>query len=288
MNFKRIGIIGKYSKPEVLDLADQLIAYLQQQGLTAIVESHLAGQIRATPGKVEQLNTIAHHCDLVILIGGDGSLLHAARTIIEENVPVVGINCGRRGFLTDLSAQDFTESLSAILKGQYQEEHRFLLEMELWREGQLHDQGIALNEVNLYSGHIARIIEFQLWINQQFVYRQRSDGLITATPTGSTAYALAAGGPIMHPSLNAIAIVPMHPAVLSSRPIVVDSQSTIEIHLVPENPLKARISCDGQVHFDAFPDDRIVIRRKTKTLRLLHPTDYDYYHTLRTKLGWSA
>lgn len=288
MKFSRIGIIGKHSKHEVQQLAISLVAYLEQLGLTIIIESQLAGHIPPSTAQVDQLDSIAQHCDLIVLIGGDGSLLNAARAVVDHDVPVIGINCGRRGFLTDLSAQDFTHTLGPILEGQYKEERRFLLEMALWRNNQCVHEGIALNEVTLYSGHIARIMEFQVWINQQFVYRQRSDGIITATPTGSTAYALAGGGPILHPSLDAFVIVPMHPAVLSSRPIVVDSQSTVELHLVPENPLKPRISCDGQMHFDAHPDDRIFIRRKAKELRLLHPHDYDYYHTLRTKLGWSA
>ena len=132
------------------------------------------------------------------------------------------------------------------------------------------------------------MIEFEVKIDDQFVYRQRSDGLITATPTGSTAYALSGGGPIMHPSLNAFVLVPMHPAVLSSRPIVVDSHATIEVDLISGSLMHPRISCDGKVHFNALDKDRLIMRRKTKELRLLHPLDYDYYHTLRTKLGWSA
>lgn len=288
MKFTRIGIIGKSSKGEVQELASKLVGYLQQRHCQVVVETELAAHIPPTHAKVDEISSIAKLCDLVILIGGDGSLLNCARKIVDEEVPIIGINCGRRGFLTDLSAQDFQQSLEPMLQGHYQEERRFLLEMELWRHQECIHKAMAVNEVTLYSGHIARIMEFQVWINQQFVYRQRSDGIITATPTGSTAYALAGGGPIMHPTLDALVLVPMHPVVLSSRPIVVNSHSLIELHLVPENPLHPRISCDGQLHFDAEPDDRIVIRRKAKELRFLHPNDYDYYHTLRTKLGWSA
>jgi NAD+ kinase len=233
-------------------------------------------------------NDLGKQCDLVIVVGGDGSLLDAARAVVDFDVPVVGVNRGRRGFLTDISPQALTQSLEPLLAGHFREERRFLLEVRLIRDQQEIARASALNEVVLYCGEIARMIEFELKIDQQFVYRQRSDGLICATPTGSTAYALAGGGPILHPSLSAMVLVPMHPSVLSSRPIVLDSTVEIALHLVPENTLPSRISCDGQVHFDAKPNDRLKILRKAKELRLLHPIDYDYYHTLRTKLGWSA
>lgn len=286
--FSRIGITGKYDKAAVQSLASELVPKLQKQGIEVWGDVSLAESLPQSNIKVAELYSLGSHCDLIILIGGDGSFLKAARAVVDANVPIVGINCGRRGFLTDIAAKDHQEALNKILAGEYTEEPRFLLEMTHWRNNACINNNIALNEVTLYSGHIARIMEFQVWINGQFVYRQRSDGILTATPTGSTAYALAGGGPILHPSLDAFVLVPMHPSLLSSRPIVLDSDSTIEIHLIPENPLKPRISCDGQVHFDAEPDDRLIIKRYPNTLRLLHPHDYDYYHTLRTKLGWSA
>lgn len=286
--FSTIGIMGKHTHPEAHKTLIALVTYLEAKGIDIIVEQNYAQLIPELAVKKTKAHNIAALCDLILVIGGDGSLLNAARTVVDNDVPVIGINRGRRGFLTDISPQTLTDSLEPILRGEYQEEHRFLLEMELWRDNQLLGQGTALNDVVIYSGDISRMMDFQVYINQQFVYRQRSDGLITATPTGSTAHALAGGGPIVHPSLDAIALVPMHPSMLSSRPIVVDSRGLIELYLMSDSILRPRISCDGQVHFDAKPEDKIVIRRKAKELRLLHPTDYDFYHILRTKLGWSA
>jgi NAD+ kinase len=288
IKFSKIGLMGKHTNPEVRSTLASLVAYLHAAGASVFMEQNCAQIMRDSHVNQIQAQDFGDHCDLMIIVGGDGSLLSAARVIVDKDVPVVGVNRGRRGFLTDISPQALTQSLEPILNGAYHEEHRFLLQMQLWREEEMIGQGIALNDVVLYSGDISRMIEFQVFIDHQFVQRQRSDGLITATPTGSTAHALAAGGPILYPSLEAIVLVPMHPTLLSSRPIVVDSRGQIELHLLTDSVLHPRISCDGQVHFDAKPDDRILIQRKAKTLRLLHPTDYDYYHTLRTKLGWSA
>lgn len=287
--FSTIGLIGKHANPEVQSTLTSLVAFLQVQGIEVLIEESCAQMMPPsllTKGIAR--DKLGALCDLVIVVGGDGSLLDAARVVVDHDVPVVGVNRGRLGFLTDISPQALTQSLEPILRGQFQEEYRFFLEMELVRQGETVAKGTALNDVVLYSGDIARMMDFQVIIDDQFVYRQRSDGLITATPTGSTAYALSGGGPILHPSLAAIVMVPMHPHTLSSRPIVVDSQAKIELHLMPDNALNPRLSCDGQIHYDAKPDDRIVIKRKHKELRLLHPTDYDYYYTLRSKLGWSA
>jgi NAD+ kinase len=288
IQFSKIGLIGKHTNPEVRSTLSSLVFFLQAKGIEITMEEHCAASMPDLLVKRAKRDALGKLCDLIIVIGGDGSLLDAARAVVDDNIPVLGVNRGRRGFLTDISPQALTQSLEPILHGAFQEEDRFLLEMQLLRHNQVVDQGIALNEVVLYSGDIARMIEFEVIIDQQLVYRQRADGIITATPTGSTAYALSGGGPILHPSLPAIVLVPMHPTTLSNRPIVIDSNGRIEIHIMPDVLLSPRLSCDGQVHFNAEPNDRIVIQRKAKQLRLLHPTDYDYYHTLRTKLGWSA
>lgn len=286
--FKRIGLTGKHTNPEVHNTLATLVPFLQANQIEVIIEEQCAQILTEFSTAQAKHDVLGESCDLIIVIGGDGSLLNAARAIVDKDVPVLGVNRGRRGFLTDISPQLLTQSLEPILKGEYQEEQRFLLEMQIHRDQHLIGHSLALNEVVLYSGDIARMLEFELFIDQQFVYRQRSDGIISATPTGSTAYALAGGGPILHPQLNAIVLVPMHPAVLSSRPIVLDSTAQIELHIVADNLLNPRVSCDGQVHFDTCPEDRIFIQRHHKMLRLLHPLDYDYYHTLRSKLGWSA
>lgn len=288
MFFPTIGLMGKHTNPEVKGTLTSLVAFLQTQKRKVILEKDCAALLPEynLPGVDKE--TLVASCDLIIVVGGDGSLLDAARIAVDKDIPVIGVNRGRRGFLADLSPQVLTQSLEPILAGHFEEEHRFLLEMSLLRKNKVLHQGIALNDIILHTGDIAKMIDFQVIIDDQFVYRQRSDGLITATPTGSTAYALAGGGPILHPSLTAIVLVPMHPPMLNSRPIVVDSNSQIQLHVMPDNIIAPHLSCDGQVHFQVEPDDTILIKRKIKELRLLHPTDYDYYHTLRSKLGWTT
>ncbi|MGD9591735.1 MAG: NAD(+) kinase [Candidatus Berkiella sp.] len=288
LKFSKVGLIGKHNNPEVRTTLASLFLFLQSKNLEVIMEDKCAKAMFDLNVKTCQREQLGQQCDLVIVVGGDGSMLDAARAVVDFDVLVLGINRGRRGFLTDISPQALTQSLEPILNGAYQEEPRFLLEMELWRDKQKIEHGLALNDVVLYSGDIARMIEFEVFIDQKLVYRQRADGIICATPTGSTAYALSGGGPILHPALPAIVLVPMHPSTLSNRPIVIDSKVPAEIHIMPDNLLNPRLSCDGQVHFNAKPNDRIVVHRKQKELRLLHPNDYDYYNTLRTKLGWSA
>ena len=288
IKFKTIGVMGKYNNPEVHSTFTSLVNYLNSQDITVITEISDSPWMADIDAKQVTQEVLGSLCDAVIVVGGDGSFLSAARAMVDMDVPLVGVNRGQRGFLTDISPQALTQSIEPIIKGQYREERRFLLEMELWRDKEKIYSSSALNDVVLYCGDIAKMIDFEVRVQQEILYRQRSDGIITATPTGSTAYALAGGGPILHPSLNAIALVPMHPPMLSSRPIVVDSFAKIELHVVPENTINPRLSCDGQIHFDAQPDDRIIIRRKAKELRILHQTDYDYYYTLRSKLKWTT
>ncbi len=287
-HFSKIGLIGKHTNPEVRSTIASLVVFLHSKNIEVFVEQYCAKLMANLKVQSANREALGAMCDLVIVVGGDGSLLDAARAVVDNLVPVVGVNRGRRGFLTDISPQALTQYLEPILAGNYQEERRFLLDMQLRRDDNAIGHSCALNEVTLYSGDIARMIEFEVKVDNQFVYRQRSDGIIAATPTGSTAHALAGGGPILHPTLDATVLVPMHPAVLSSRPIVIDSKFAIELHISAELPFNPRISCDGQVHFDAAPNDKILITRKKNELRLLHPNDYDYYHTLRNKLGWSA
>lgn len=226
--------------------------------------------------------------DLIIVVGGDGSLLSAARMAIDVGVPVLGINRGRLGFLTDISPKDLDEELEAILAGQYKEEKRFLLHTHIHHEEQTLFRGDALNDVVLGRGTATHLVEFDVLINQQFVSHFRSDGMIISTPTGSTAYALSAGGPIMHPQLNAIVLVPMFSHSLSSRPIVVDGQGEIELRISPSNEMPLSLSCDGHAFVLVEPGQVVTIAKKTQELCLLHPCSYHYYDTLRSKLGWES
>jgi NAD+ kinase len=226
--------------------------------------------------------------DLVIVVGGDGSLLGAARSLATSNVPVLGVNRGNLGFLTDISPDDFEKQVSDVLEGRYVVDKRFLLDVIVKRGGSPIAEATALNDTVLHPGKATRMIEFELWIEGQYVYTQRSDGLIVSTPTGSTAYALSAGGPLMHPKLDALVLVPMFPHTLSSRPIVVEGNSELKLVISENNETYPSISCDGQTSITLAPGDTITIHKKPQKLRLLHPLDYDFYGTCRTKLGWSS
>lgn len=222
--------------------------------------------------------------DLIVVVGGDGSLLSAARLGVAVDVPVIGINRGRLGFLTDISPQDIEAQLIPVLKGHYQEEQRFLLQMQVAFE----NKGLALNDVVLSRGNETHLITFDVHINDQFVSHYRADGLIVATPTGSTAYALSAGGPIMHPSLSAMVIVPMFSHSLSSRPLVVDAHDEVLIRISDDNDSTLQISCDGHESHPISAGQSILLKKNKQSLRLLHPSDYQYYDTLRAKLGWGS
>lgn len=289
--FSHIGIMGKSNNPEVRSTLASLVDFLMQQKLNISVEQDcseiLTNQLNTSQVNVLPKEKMGEQCDLIIVVGGDGSFLDAGRAIVNWGRPMVGINRGRLGFLTDISPQAFKQYLIPILEGTYQAEQRFLLEMSLVRHTKVIETDCALNDVVLYSGDIARMIEFELSVNNQYVYKLRSDGLIAATPTGSTAYALSGGGPVLYPTLNAMVIVPMHPHNLTSRPIVLDSQDKIELRITSGDTIHPRVSCDGQIHYNVQSEDKIEIARKAKMLTILHPNDYDYYHTLRSKLHWS-
>lgn len=286
-SFSRIGLFGK---PGVTDLQETLVGLITLLGdypVQICLSEDCAHQISKNPAlQLVPRDQMGQNADLVIVVGGDGSLLHAARSVVKHGVPIVGINRGRLGFLTDISPDDINDKIPEILKGHYQEEARSMLEIQIIRKGQIVDHGMALNDVVLYSGDIAQMIEFEVFINDRFVYRQRSDGLITTTPTGSTAYALSGGGPILHPGIPALALVPMHPHTLSSRPIVVQEDSHIVLRVTDNNTHAPKISCDGQIKLDTQPFDEIHITKLPETLRLIHPQDHDYFAMLRNKLGW--
>lgn len=215
-------------------------------------------------------------------------MLGAARVLSRFDIRVIGVNRGSLGFLTDLDPEDFQAALQKVLEGEYIEEERFLLETEIHRHGQIKSHNAALNEAVLHPGKIAHMIEFEVYINDVFAFSQRSDGLIVSTPTGSTAYSLSGGGPILSPSLNAISLVPMFPHTLSSRPLVVDGDCRIKLSVSPNNRGTQEISCDGQISLPVSPGDEVLIYRSPNKLHLIHPKDYSYYHVLRNKLGWSS
>lgn len=226
--------------------------------------------------------------DLIIVVGGDGSILSAARMAIGVGLPVIGINRGRLGFLTDISPEQMEEALKRVLDGDYKEESRFLLSTRIHDEETVYFQGDALNDVVLSRGNETHLVEFEVLIDKQPVGSFRADGIIIATPTGSTAYALSAGGPIMHPKLDALVLVPMFSHSLSSRPIVVHGSSEIDLRISERNEHDLRISCDGNESRLVKNGQIVSIVKNSKALRLLHPSDYHYYDRLREKLGWES
>lgn len=283
--FKRVILMGREGIRGLEETLCALYNYLLQQNIDIGIESNTQTQLCFA--NVEVVSTLTQYAqyDLLIVIGGDGSLLHAAQLAVEYGLPVLGIHRGRLGFLTDIPPNQL-DKIGAVLKGEYQQEQRFLLNAKILEEKQLLSENIALNDVLLLPGNLAHMIMFQIYVNGEFVCEQRADGLIIATPTGSTAYALSGGGPILHPELDAIVLVPMFPHTLSSRPIVLESSSQIEITINKNNRTEAFISCDGRERIAVPPEGRIVVRKHQQTLHLIHPQDYNYFATLREKLHW--
>ncbi len=271
-----------------LDLVlQELLDLLAQRGHEVILEDRLVELLPGTGMRLASRDEIGEESDLVIVAGGDGSMLSAARTLAKYETPVLGVNRGRLGFLTDITPDQIAEQVPRVLDGEYDTENRFLLDAYVEREGQPVARADALNDVVVNSGTSAQMIEIELSIDGKFVYRQRADGLIVSTPTGSTAYSLSGGGPIMHPSLDAIVLVPMFPHALSSRPIVVDGNSEIRVDILQRNRIHPPVTCDGQVNMTARPGDTVVIRKKPHRLTLLHPVGHSFYASCRDKLRWS-
>lgn len=283
--FRTIGVLGRVEKKAVIESVQVLIPFLRERKARIILESDVAEVLQCSDCEVMSREEIGAHCDLIIVVGGDGSLLAAARTLAKFDVPVLGINRGRLGFLTDVRPEDIEQHVGEVLNGKYLSDSRFLLEVEVERDGKVVASASALNDVVFKSGRSARMIEFELWIDSKFVYNQHSDGLIVSTPTGSTAYAMSGGGPIMYPNLDAMVLVPMFPHTLSSRPLVVDNRSELRLVVLDCHP---QISCDGQVHMNLHPGDEIYINKKPHRLKLIHPLDHDFYATCRDKLGWGG
>lgn len=286
--FKRIGLVGRPDHSGVVDSLQRLLALLATKELTVVLDDITARLIDSSGQQVCKREELSNHCDLVIVVGGDGSMLNVAKYVAADQVPVIGINRGRLGFLTDISPDDIEVRVEDVLSGNYHVESRFLLEVAIRREDGLESLGCALNDVVLHPGQAAQMIEFELFVDDKFVYSQQSDGLIVATPTGSTAYSLSAGGPIMHPDLNAVVLVPMYPHSLNSRPIVVDGDSEIRLVVAAKGSLQPQLSCDGEVRYTASAGDEIVVSKKELALQLVHPLDHSFYQACRSKLGWGS
>jgi NAD+ kinase len=284
MNFKTIGIVGKYYGTGSGGAVHRLADYLSARGHVVLIAAHTAEVCQIRDLQTATLNEIGRCADLAVIMGGDGTLLNVARTLVDYGVPMIGINQGRLGFLADVSVDTMFSTLDEMLAGEYIAEERILLTASLERHDDVLYATYAFNDVVVSKSTLGRLIEFEVYIDNQFVYSQRADGLVVASPTGSTAYALSAGGPILHPTLEAFVLTPICPHTLSARPIAVNSRSEIEVNLIHADD--ARVHFDGQQHADMQVGDRVVIHRAKNTVRLLHPQNHNYYDTLRQKLHW--
>ena len=282
-----VGIIGKLSDPSVGGHVTQLGQYLQGRGIKIVIDEATAAKVKLTDALSRNFDSIGSGIDLAVVIGGDGTMLRAARQLARHDVPVIGINLGRVGFLADIPADVMVAEVGKILDGQGESTRRMLLHAEVVRAGKTIHSAHALNDVVITKGELARLIEFETSLDGEFVSAMRADGIIIATPTGSTAYALSAGGPILFPDLPAIALVPICPHTLSLRPLVVPAESTIEVVMTGAAPGQhAHVSFDGQTTVALEDHDRVRVRRADFSVELLHPAGRSHFEVLRTKLHW--
>ena len=286
-SFRRVGIVGRLNSRSVLLSVQRLTLLLQRLDKEYCVEQCLLEAMPELQCNGKDRDGIGQWADLIIVIGGDGTFLGAARALAQYDVPMVGINRGRLGFLTDIMPQEMEQRVSEVIQGDFKLEQRFLLQAQVIRNGNVVAENCAFNDVVLHSGQSIRMIEFDLNVDGQFVYSQRSDGLIISTPTGSTAYALSAGGPLVHPSMNAMVLVPMCPHSLTNRPLMVSAESELCIKVGYENDLPPHLSFDAQALVELQHGDELIVRKYPHTLNLIHLEGYNYFEICRTKLGWS-
>jgi NAD+ kinase len=285
--FKKVGLVARMGSPLVVESLKRVERFLRSQSVKVVIEDLAADMLGETDLEVCSQQEMGTRCDLVIAVGGDGNILGAARTLSPFGVPLLGINRGRLGFLADVSPEEIELRVGEVLAGDFTIEEHFLLEGEV-SIGQKKEVGCALNEIILHSASMAKMMEFDLYIDDAFVYKQHSDGLIVSSPTGSTAYALSAGGPIMHPSLDAIVLVPMFPHTLTSRPLVVPGSSDLKIVIGSTFGEDAKVSFDSQLEFNMKPGESVVIRKKQEKLKLIHPPGHSFYSVCRSKLDWAS
>ncbi len=279
--FRNIAIFSSLHVKQVSQISQQVEEILNNLSLKILIPKSFS-PYPTTFGKIYSDNYVSKNADLIIAIGGDGTLLSAARKFGSDGIPILGINLGKLGFLTDVAPEQLTQSLSEIIFGDFTKEERFLLQATLNKRRKAE---FALNEVVIHSQKISRLMEYELYIDEKFVYRQRADGIIISTPTGSTAYSLSGNGPIIHPKVEAINLLPMFPHSLNSRPLIVDQSSLIEVKIVKKE--SASLSVDGQTNLLIKKGDEIRIVKANHSVTLIHPLDHNFYSACRTKLGWS-
>jgi NAD+ kinase len=284
--FACVGLVGRYEDARVADSMSAFARHLLSRGLQVLVER--GTEASGLPGGVEPVATaqLAGRADLVVAVGGDGTMLYAAQLVIGRSVPLLGINRGRLGFLADVTPAEMTTRFDAVLAGEYQEDVRALLSATLERPGQPALSCHALNDVVIQKHETGHMIEFETWIGGAFVNKHGGDGLVIATSTGSTAYALSCGGPIIHPQLDALVLAPISPHTLSDRPIVVGRESSIELRLAEHSPTRAQVTFDGTVLGELEHGGRLAVGAARQSITLLHPHGHDFFRILRSKLHW--
>ncbi len=284
--FPRIALVGRYATPGIAKPLAEVASFLLERG-HRVVQDAATAQYAPLPGYVTATpQEFAADTDLAVVLGGDGTMLSLARQLAPFGVPLVGVNQGRLGFLTDIPVREMTAALGAMLDGRYVEQQRTMLKVAVERPDGRSERGLALNDVVVNRGSLGSMIECAVDIDGRFAYAMRADGIIVATPTGSTAYALSAGGPILAPELASLLLVPVAPHALTHRPIAIGDQSSIAITVI--NGRDAGVHCDGQGHFALAAGDKVVVERAGFRARFLYPEGHDYFATLREKLHWTA
>jgi len=284
--FKTIALITNNRAAEISDTLQAVVKYLQMRDVEIILDELCAALMPDTALRRGHAGEFAKDCDLAIAIGGDGTMLRAAHLLADHDIPLLGINRGRLGFLADIPANSVSQHLDAILAGDYIEDERFQLHCEIESKGEILLESHAFNDVIIQKGNVAKLIELETYVNENFLHSQRADGMIVSSPTGSTAYALSGGGPILHPALNALVLVPICPHTLSNRPIVIDGNSVVEIVVGTPHIDQGKLTCDGEIICELATEDKVTIQKKNKKIRLIHPADHDHFKILRGKLDW--
>lgn len=285
LRFAHVVIIGKYHAPGSRKVVEEIAHFLHDEGCDVYLEQETALNTGLTQYTALDVPAMGTTCDLALVVGGDGTLLGIGRQLARYGLPLVGINQGRLGFITDIPFENFRETLRPMLRGAFDEDPRALMAASVWRDGRCVFEATALNDVVVNRGGVASMIELRVEVDGHFVANQRADGLIIASPTGSTAYALSAGGPLLHPAIGGWVLVPIAPHTLSNRPIVLPSNSEIAVEIVSSKDASANF--DMQSLTSLIPGDRIKVRRSEHELRLLHPVGWSYFDTLRKKLHWN-
>ncbi|MGI9322882.1 MAG: NAD(+) kinase [Pseudomonadales bacterium] len=281
--FKRVGLVARINNEQIIESLRRAGDLLSGEGAEVVLETATADMLGSADGI--PLGDLGRDCDLIVAVGGDGNILSAARAVADYGVPVLGINRGRLGFLADVSPDEIESQLKDVMAGNYTKEEHFLLEGQVSGQKEVPS---ALNEVLVHSAQMPTMLEMELYVDDVFVYNQHADGLIVSSPTGSTAYALSAGGPIMHPSLDAIALVPMFPHSLTQRPLVVPGNQEVRVAISKDSGVSAKVSFDSHQEFQMAAGEAIVIRKKKETLKLVHPPGHSFYGICRSKLDWAS